>query len=102
MLLPLYFRGTSPNLETAPHLFARQATATQGCPISGGGLAGAILGTFFGTLLLIYFFSAITGPDQRAGRDEVIIEKRRRARRSSTSRSVSGLRRPSQSYSKRS
>jgi len=73
--LPLYFRETSPNLEIAPHLFARQATATQGCPISGGGIAGVVLGTFFGTILLIYFFSVITGPNQRAGRDEVIIEK---------------------------
>lgn len=99
--LPLSFRDVSPHLDSTHSLFARQ-TVTQSCPISNGGIAGVVLGTFFGTLLLVWFFSVITGPNQWVGRDEVVIEKRRRARRSSRSRSVSGVRRPSQSYSRRS
>ncbi|RVX69991.1 hypothetical protein B0A52_06162 [Exophiala mesophila] len=96
-----------------PVLVARQATTTIVQPsgptcsgqYSGGTLAGAILGTFFGTLLIIYLFNTILNNPHRVRREEVITERKVRSngsrRRRSRSGSLSSVRRPSRVYSTR-
>ena len=104
----------SPSIPTPPtpvELLARQATTTvvtggtnviTGCggQYSGGVLAGAIVGTFFGTLLLVFLWSAI-GPLR--GAQEVVVERKVRRHRSRSGGSYgSSVRRPSRVYSTRS
>ncbi|KIW48965.1 hypothetical protein PV05_10689 [Exophiala xenobiotica] len=99
-------------LPATPVLVARQATTTivtNSSPTcsgqySGGTLAGAILGTFFGTILLIYLFNSLNNNNRRVGREEVVVERKVRSngsrrRRRSRSGSLSSVRRPSRVYS---
>jgi hypothetical protein len=97
-------------------LVARQATTlpaggtvAQGCPgqYSGGVLAGAIVGTFFGTLLILFLWNSLTDTRWRGPRDVVTERKTVRRSRGHRSRSGSGsysassVRRPSRVYSVR-
>ena len=94
-------------LAPTPALVARQATTTvitqsgTTCSgqYSGGTLAGAIVGTFFGTLLLLWLIQALQNNNAGNRREEVIVERKRRRGGRSRSGSSSGVRRPSRVYS---
>ncbi|KAJ4506306.1 hypothetical protein HRR83_003152 [Exophiala dermatitidis] len=112
-MAPLAASLASALLPATPALVARQATTTivqssssPSCSgqYSGGTLAGSILGTFFGTILLIYLFNSLNNNNSRPGREEVIVERKVRSNgsrrhRRSRSGSISSVRRPSRVYS---
>lgn len=115
---PAFELPASP-LDTTPsrtHLEIRQAVTTTvaanqqptgGCPgqYSGGVLAGAIVGSIFGTLLLVFLWSALTnarGIGPTVVEREVKVKKRRHGSRSRSGSYSSGPRRPSRVYSTRS
>lgn len=122
LLIPNFETTKAPNpalasilLPATPALLIpRQATTTvvqapnaPSCSgqYSGGTLAGAILGTFFGTILIIYLFNSINNNQNRIGAQEVVVERKvrsngsRRRRRSRSGGSASSVRRPSRVYS---
>jgi len=90
-------------------LLERQSTVpVASCSgVSGGGIAGIVLGTFFGTLLLVYFIDTVRTAS-RQGNREYVVEERRTRRKSGSSRSgrrrstgevrEASVRRPSRVY----
>ena len=74
---------------SAHQLLERQSTVpVASCSgVSGGGIAGIVLGTFFGTLLLVYFVTAVRTASQQGNRGYVVEERRRTRRKSGSSRS---------------
>jgi len=97
------------------HLLAARQSTIAPAPncVGGGGIAGIVLGTFFGTLLLVYFYQTLTNPSSRGRHEDVIVERkvrngRRRRGGSHSSRSRGSylseepsVRRPSKVYSSR-
>jgi hypothetical protein len=78
-------------------LSARQSATTSTASCSGvtnGGVAGIVLGTFFGTLLLVYFIDSIRTASQQ-GNAGYVVEERRGTRRKSRSSYSGGGRRSS-------
>lgn len=92
------------NVATATNVATTTATAiaTPNTSCSGqytsGALAGAIIGTFFGTILLMYLFNSLA---QRRKNEVTIYEKRQRgsSRRHRSRSGSSSVRRPSRVYS---
>src|SRR2546421_7953777 len=74
---------------SAHHLIQRQSNVpVASCSgVSGGGIAGIVLGTFFGTLLLVYFFDTVRTASQQGSRGYVVEERRKTRRKSGSSRS---------------
>jgi len=81
-----------PTALTHPHLLVRQSTTpVQSCSgVSGGGIAGIVLGTFFGTLLLLYFIQTVRGANRSNNIGYVVEERDIKTRRSGGSRSGGG------------
>src|SRR3954471_23709152 len=76
-------------------LSARQSstTSTTSCSgVTGGGVAGIVLGTFFGTLLLVYFIDSIRTASQQGNVGYVVEERRGTRRKGRSSYSGSGRR----------
>jgi len=75
-----------------------QTTSCSG-QYTSGALAGAIIGTFFGTILIIYLFNTIF--ENRRKSEVTVVEKRVRAgsRRHRSHSGSSSVRRPSRVYS---
>jgi len=74
-------------LDHANLLLARQAasSSTSCTGVGGGGIAGIVIGTFFGTLLLVYFISTVRG-DNRPANVGYVVEDHRRSKPASTRR----------------
>jgi hypothetical protein len=74
----------------ASHLLsARQSThSVASCSgITNGGVAGIVLGTFFGTILLMYFINSVREANQNGNVGYVVEERRSTRRKSGSSRS---------------
>jgi hypothetical protein len=97
-------------LSASHILSARQTATTSTASCSGvtnGGVAGIVLGTFFGTLLLVYFIDSIRTASQQGNVGYVVEERRGTKRKSRSNYSGGGrrsevrevsVRRPSRAY----
>jgi len=116
----MYIPPTIKPLLHLSHLSARQTTTTTSTSqpscsgVSSGGIAGIVLGTFFGTLLLLYFIQTVRGANKSNNIGYVVEERDRkvsrrgasgrsgggsgRRRRSTSVREVREVRRPSKVY----